>query len=421
MRRTLLVIDSLQTGGAERHLVDLACALRAAGETVVVAASARGPLAKELDAAGVPLHVLTPTLVKRRFSLRFALALRGLLAREEFDLVHAHLYAASAAAALAVAGRGVPLVVTEQTEAPWRGRRARLVSRLVYRRADRIVAVSSAIRRCITSEFGVPPAKVAIVRNAVHARGGGRPARNAHPTVGVVARLQPEKGIDVLLRSVERIADAVPDVRFEIVGAGPLRDELESLSTRLGAAERVAFLGERTEARELLPRFDALVLPSRAEGTPLTIVESMLAGTPVVATAVGGIPDQVVHGVTGLLVAPEDSDALARATVAVLRDRQLAERLTRAARRRAEEEFSHSAMLASLEAVYDEVAPHRTRRRGRSSTSSVAIPEPSRVASASRAGPSSGGRVREWASEATSTESPSAAIRAHEAEQTARP
>jgi glycosyltransferase involved in cell wall biosynthesis len=421
VRSVLLTIDSLQTGGAERHLVDLACALHRRGDSVTVAASAGGPLERELADLGVPVRVVMPAMVKRRASLRYGLALRSLVRSGRYDLVHAHLYASAVASAIAVAGRGTPLVVTDQTEAPWRSRRACLVSRIVYRRAARIVAVSSAIRRQLTREFGVPAEKVAVVHNSVTAPPVADARTNGRPTVGVVARLQPEKGIDVLLRVVDDVAREVPEVRFRVVGDGPLRVPLERLARKLGVAERVEFLGERRDVRDLLPTFDALVMPSRSEGTPLTIVESMFAGTPVVATAVGGIPDQIENGVTGVLVPPEDGRALAAATASVLRDRSLAARLAKTARAHAELAFSHSTMVAKLEAVYAEATPSSSSERGRASTRSAATAAPRRLAIASWAGPSSGGRVREWASEATSREASSAAIRAQEAEQTARP
>src|SRR5829696_6598545 len=142
----LLVVDSLAPGGAERHVVDLARALTAAGHAVTVACSMGGPLAADLVCAGVRVEVLLDRLVKRRFSPAFARRLRALVRRERFDLVHAHIYASATAAAAAVAGSRVPLVMTDHTEAPWRGPSARLLSRLAYRRADHVIAVSSAIR-----------------------------------------------------------------------------------------------------------------------------------------------------------------------------------------------------------------------------------------------------------------------------------
>ena len=145
--RLLVVVDSLEVGGAERHVVDLAVALARKGYEVTVACSVAGGLSEPLEEANVPVRQLLDELVKRRVSVAFARELRRLIKEERFDLVHAHIYASAAAATIAVLGTGVPLVVTEHTEALWQGRRERWASRRIYRRAEHVIAVSSAIRQ----------------------------------------------------------------------------------------------------------------------------------------------------------------------------------------------------------------------------------------------------------------------------------
>src|SRR3954464_1124445 len=159
----LLVIDSLDGGGAERYVVDLAIALRRRGWPVEVACSTGGVRADALADAGVPVSVLLGKLVKRRVSRRYERALRRLIEDRRPALVHAHLYASAAAAAQAVRDLPVPLIVTEHTEAPWRGPRARTVSRRVYLRADRVVAVSSAIRDLLVERYQVPADRAEVV------------------------------------------------------------------------------------------------------------------------------------------------------------------------------------------------------------------------------------------------------------------
>jgi glycosyltransferase involved in cell wall biosynthesis len=144
--RLLLVVDSLDIGGAERHVVDLAIALHRKGHEVTVACSVSGELSGPLQEVGVPVRVLLGRLVKRRFSLAFARKLRRLIKGEGFDLVHAHVYASVTATAVATFGQDdVPLVITEHSEGSWRTWRVRQMSRWVYRRARRVVAVSSPI------------------------------------------------------------------------------------------------------------------------------------------------------------------------------------------------------------------------------------------------------------------------------------
>jgi glycosyltransferase involved in cell wall biosynthesis len=173
------------------------------------------------------------------------------------------------------------------------------------------------------------------------------------PLVGAVARLQPEKGIANFLKAAARVYPSCPEARFLVVGDGPLRGELLRLADRLGLRESVRFLGHRADARALIGRFDVLVVPSLTEGTPLIVLEAMAAGVPVIASAVGGIPDQVRHGGEGLLVPPDDTDALVDALLELLRDPDRARLLGEAGRSRANSEFSHAAMVRKIEVVYE--------------------------------------------------------------------
>ncbi len=373
----LLVVDSLEVGGAERHVVDLALALRRKGHEVTVACSAAGELSDLLGAANMPHRVLLDRLVKRRVSVTYTRRLRRLVKEQRFDLVHAHIYASAAASALATLGTGVPLVVTEHTEGAWQGRRAHLVSRLIYRRAHRMIAVSSPIRGRLIERDGVHPKKISLIPNAVIPASDTSPGTSSAlpdewregPLIGVVARLQPEKGIANFLKAAARISSSCPSARFLVVGDGPLREELLRLVDRLGIRGRVHFLGHRADARALIGLLDVLVVPSLTEGTPLIVLEAMAGGVPVVASAVGGIPDQVRHGKEGLLVPPADPAALGDAVLELLRDPDRARRLGEAGRRRADSEFAHATMVGRIEAVYGAAL-------GRRPTQSAAPREP---------------------------------------------
>jgi glycosyltransferase involved in cell wall biosynthesis len=357
--RLLLVVDSLEVGGAERHVVDLAAALSLRAHEVTVACSVPGDLSGLLEEANVPVRPLLDQLVKRRVSAAYARGLRRLVKEERFDLVHAHIYASAAAAAIATVGTGVPLVVTEHTEAGWRGRRARLVSRWFCRRASQVIAVSGAVRRRLVQQDDVPPEKIAVIPNAVPAspeKGPGAPPLQDElrdgPLVGVVARLQPEKGVATFLKAVARVAKVVPRARFIVAGDGPLRAELEALVGRLGLEQNVYFLGFRSDPRALIGLLDVLVVPSHTEGAPLVVLEAMAAGVPVVASAVGGIPDQVRHGEDGLLVPPGDPAALGDAVLELLGDPGLARRMGAAGSRKAATDFSHATMVERAVKVY---------------------------------------------------------------------
>jgi glycosyltransferase involved in cell wall biosynthesis len=368
--RLLLVVDSLEVGGAERHVVDLAAALRRKGHEVEVACSVAGGLAERLQEAGVPFRPLTDRLVKRRVSPAYARGVRRLIRVKTFDLVHAHIYASAVAAAIATRKTGPQLVITEHTEASWQTWWTRRVSRWAHGRASHTIAVSTPIRRRLIEKDRVPPDRVSLIPNAVVPAPDDPPDLSGvlpdgwpeGPLVGVVARLQPEKGVATFLEAAARVSRFSPETRFLVAGDGPLCEELQGLAERLGMEDRVLFLGYRSDARALMGLLDVLVVPSMTEGSPLIVLEAMAAGVPVVASDVGGVPDQARHGEEGLLVPPGDPEALAGAMGELLRDPKRARRLGAAGRRRTENGFSHETLVRRIEGVYRAVLEGKSAR-----------------------------------------------------------
>jgi glycosyltransferase involved in cell wall biosynthesis len=361
------VIDSLACGGAERHVAELSVELCNRGHSVTVACSQGGHFAAEAERGGARVEILRRRLVKRRFSAIFAMGVRRLLNRTHFDLIHAHLYASATAAAAASLGRSIPLVVTEQTEAPWRNWAQRNASALVYRRASRVIGVSRAISEELAVDFGVPREKIAYIPNGVNLQAVHRSAhRNGRgPVVGLIARLVPEKDVPSFLRCARRLIATYPEASFPIAGDGPLRDELVRLAKELGIEDRVDFLGVQEDMEGFLAQLDVLAVSSIAEGTPLSIAEAMQAGVPIVATAVGGIPDQIQDAVHGLLVAPGDPRALATGIADLLENPAKARSFAEAARDRAISSFSVEGVADRVEAQYAAAltgAAVRTRR-----------------------------------------------------------
>lgn len=356
--RVLQVTDSLHFGGGERHVVELSTALVRRGYSVTVACSVRGGLWDALPAEGVAVRPLMRRLVKRRVSLAYAWKLRRLIRQGGFDIVHSHMYASAVATAVATLGTGVPFVHTEHSEAAWRGWRARLVSRWVYRRATRMIAVTGIIRERMTAQDAAPPGRVGVIPGTVQLLQIDRTDALARlpgklwgkRLVGVVARLMPEKGVATFVEAAARLALGLPGVEFIIVGDGPLRPELEALSERLGSP--VHFLGFRPDARSLISLLDVLAVPSVSEGTPLVILEALSSSVPVVATRVGGIPEQLRHGVDGLLVPPSDPVELAEALSRVLTDVPLAKRLGESGPLAVASRFSHDEMVRQTIGVY---------------------------------------------------------------------
>jgi glycosyltransferase involved in cell wall biosynthesis len=174
--------------------------------------------------------------------------------------------------------------------------------------------------------------------------------------VGVVARLEPEKGHPTLLEAWPLVLRAVPDAYLLIVGEGSRRQALEAQARDLHVAHRVVFTGRRDDVPAVTAALDVAVLPSYREAQGLSILEAMALSRPVVASNVGGIPEMITDGVTGLLVPPHDADALAAGIIRLLLDHPFADMLGRAGHDMVHDRFCIQLMVDAVEAIYDEGA-----------------------------------------------------------------
>jgi glycosyltransferase involved in cell wall biosynthesis len=231
---------------------------------------------------------------------------------------------------------------------------------------DRLIAVSRAIVAKIADERG-GLAPVDLVYNGVdlerydhqepcctlHEEYGMEPGAEI---VGVIARLEPEKGHPTLLEAWPAVLRACPSAHLLIVGEGSRRDALEAQARELRIAHRVVFTGRRDDIPAVTAALDVAVLPSYREAQGLTILEAMALSRPVVASNVGGIPEMVEDGVTGLLVPPHDAPALAAAITRLLRDHPLADTLARAGHDLVHDRFCIQLMVNAVEAIYDDGA-----------------------------------------------------------------
>ena len=274
------------------------------------------------------------------------------------DVVHLHTGRANWVGGLAAAWLGRPAITTRRMDRRVRrGPRTQLLYRGLVERA---AAISPAVARRL-AEGGVPSSITRVIPSAVDAA-SLRPRRRREeirdslgcareaPCALVLAKLVHRKGIDLLLRA---IATGTPqDAVFWIAGEGPQRKALESSAAELGIEKRVHFLGRRHDVGDLLEACDLLVVPSRQEGLGVAALEAMARGRPVVASAVGGLAEAVVHEGTGLLVAPEDITALRDALQRLMTNPGLREQLGAAGPPRIAATFSPEAMVRAYEALY---------------------------------------------------------------------
>jgi len=374
--RVLHLIKGLGLGGAEHLLVDVVATAdreRFDYEVAYVLAT-QDTLAPALEAAGVPVHRLGAT---GNADLRWTAALRRLLAAGRYDVVHSHLPYSAALGRLVTMTlprrRRPVLVYTEHSL--WD--RTALITRVLNRATiglDRALFVVSDAARDALPRSLRPRARV-VVHGVERAVFGGlldhrdEVRRAVRAELGVpdgdvialtVANLRSEKGYDVLLEAARLAVAAGAPVRFVSVGHGPLQTALATAAQAMELGGRFRFLGTRTDTARLMVGADIFVLPSHHEGMPVALMEAMSAGLPIVATAVGGVPDVVTDGVEGLLVAPGRADLLAEAVTSLARQPDLRDRLARASLARSAP-FDITRATAAIESVYDELLEKRRR------------------------------------------------------------
>jgi glycosyltransferase involved in cell wall biosynthesis len=367
--RLLKFITLFAVGGTEQQVVNLAKGLDDTRFELHLACLKRmGQLLDHLDKLErAPLREYNINnlynLRAARERLRFASYLRQHL----IQIVHGYNFYPNMFAVPAARLARVPVVIASIRDmgaylTPMQQR----VQQVVCRFAHAIVANAEAVRQWLIAQ-GYAAEKITVIRNGIdasrfeRAHGSGLrqeldlPARVS--LIAVISRLSPTKGLEYFLQAAAVLAAARDDVRFLIVGeAAPwddgYRDELEAYTTRLGLDRRVVFTGLRLDIAEVLSEVAVSVLPSLSEGLSNVLLESMAAGVPVVATRVGGNPEAVAEGVTGLLVPPRDPGALAASIQRLLDDPALRARFSVASRRRAAQHFSIDAAVRETEGLY---------------------------------------------------------------------
>jgi glycosyltransferase involved in cell wall biosynthesis len=269
--------------------------------------------------------------------------LRGLRA----DVAHTHLVHADVYGGIAARARGLRLVSTKHNDDPFRRGPFRYVERGLARLASRVITITEALRTFTVEQVGVPARKVETIHYGLDdlpaAWGENPPDAVSGRILLSTSRLVAQKGVDVAIRALPHL----PAHTLVVLGEGPERERLEALAEELGVRDRVHLPGRVPDVAAWLRRAEVYVHPARWEGFGLGVLEAMLAGLPVVASRVSSLPELVVDRETGLLVPPDDPEALAQAVASV------APSFGPAGRARAQAEFSVDRMASKTAALYE--------------------------------------------------------------------
>ncbi len=349
---------TLCTGGLERLLVDFArfhnvdqidVEFLALGET--------GQPAADIEAIGRPVHRIDSSLLSK-FTLVRELA--AFFRSGKYDVVHTHNAFPHLYATIGARMAGIPTVVHTR-----HGRRfgqtwkERFHYSIGGKLCDRVVAVSDDTAALCKERGSFDHRKVTRIWNGVDlSRFNHRRVNHNDPVAITVARLSPEKDIATMLRATAIVVKHQPMFRLIIVGDGPERANLHGLANRLGISESVDFLGERNDVPELLSKAAFFVCSSRTEGVSLTLLEAMATELPVVATDVGGNPEVVIDGETGLLVPANDPETLAESMFSLLETPASWDPFGFAGRERVQEHFCIRSMVSQYEELYSELLAH---------------------------------------------------------------
>jgi len=381
--RVVEVMATGTNGGAQEHVYSLVTRLNPACYDAMVVSLSHGSSVRRLEKAGIRVCVIDEP--DDRLAVQ---ALAELLGPMEPEILHNHMYRAEVIgtrAALLLGEKGCrrPAVISTVHSSRVRCADDRQALRQLTPLMDRLIVVSKAIEQKIREE-GRAGAPVSLIYNGVDLQryNHQQPCCTLHedysipeasPIVGVVARLEAEKGHRTLIEAWPLVLAAHPEAWLLVVGEGSERDSLEAQAASLGISGRVVFTGRREDVPAVTAALDISVLPSYREAQGLSVLEAMALSRPVVASEVGGIPEMIEDGVSGLLVPPNDHVALADAIVRLLSDHPYADMIAKRGHDLVHDRFCIELMVNSIETLYDEAAlklrasasvPRGSRRAG---------------------------------------------------------
>ena len=364
------LLDSLQVGGTETQAVELARRMNPAAYDVTLGCLRKeGPLLEKLNGSSVRVIEFYPRGGMDSLSgIYQMLRMTAFLRKEKFDVVHAHDLWSNLMGVIAGKMAGVPVVISSQRDLShdrWYQTRRSHWLRRVQRMSTVVLTNAKLIREWLINEKGFRPEQVRVVYNGVdcerlrstqNERARFFPGSETCKLIVLVGNMHSDvKGHTTLIAAAPHVVAKFPEARFVLLGDGRRKSEFQQAASAAGVSSEFFFLGRRNDVAEILSVCDIAILPSAAEGMPNAVLEYLATGLPTVASAVGGIVEVIEDGVTGLLTAPGDPEALAGALVRLLGDPDFANRIGRNGSELVKRKFSFERLITEIDNLYDEL------------------------------------------------------------------
>jgi len=376
MRCNLLyVCDNMEFGGGERVFAQIINRLSDKKYKIIVACLPTGTFIEKIKGSKAQIKSFD---MRNRFNLRVILQLSSLIKKERVDIVHSQGARADFFARIAAKLAGAPNVVST-VPMPVEGFDVHPIRKLIYiifsrfseRFVDRFLVVSDALEKIMIEKHGIEPQKVVKIYNGIETdeycisgeeiacrRSSFRKKSDLGenvPVIGVIGRLVWQKGFKYFIEAIPDVLKEFKDARFLLVGEGELEDELKVKSKKLKLEDKIIFVGFMDDIRDVLASIDILVIPSLQEGLPVVLLEAMAMKKPIVAANIEVIMEILENGVTGLLVPPRDSKALAEAIITMFTHKDESLQMGLTARKVVTERFGVDIMVQKTEEVYEEL------------------------------------------------------------------
>ena len=368
VKRVLHIIDSLHLGGAQEVVLNLATCGSSRFRHEVATLHGHGIYWDRLKKAGIKVHSLSP----HKFLPVYLASILWRILADRPDILHCHLIPSNIIAKPLGALLGVPVIINhDHTNDPHRIDNKILLAldKSTNRFAHHIIAVAAACRDFLTTHESISPEKISLVPNAIDLRrfSLGEASRDdaraqlrlpaGSRIVAGVGRLNPQKNFALFLDIAAQLAPRFPGLHFLLAGEGPEEQMLREKASALGIANRVTFSGYVADTRLVYLAADVLLMPSRYEGLPMTLLEAMAMGLPVVASKLDGIAEVIGDGAEGFLVPSDDAALFVERTAALLADAELSSRISKNARAKIEAHFSVERMTSAVEDIYNRFLP----------------------------------------------------------------